>query len=131
MNARRDALAHKFIAAVLDETQHWPPQLQVNLHALAFAGLPELVLELDSDAAVRWVRGWRQRMETAMAEPVPEIGAEDAAWIAGLAEEWQAAQQRLDLDATPAQIARLAELFTRFGPLALALPWRGDPVAKA
>ena len=131
MDARRDALAHKFIATVLDETQSWPAELQVNLHQLAFDGLPELVLELDGDAAIKWVRSWRLRVETAMAEPVPQFGAEDAAWIAELAQEWQAAQQRTAEAATPAQIARLAELFSRFGPLALALPWRGDPQAKA
>jgi hypothetical protein len=131
MNAYRDALAHKFIATVLDETASWAPALQVSLHELAFDGLPELVLELDAEAAVQWVRRWRVRMEQLVAEPVPQIADEDAAWIAELALEWQAGRAPAAAEATPAQIARLAELFTRLGPLALALPWRGDPHAKA
>ena len=117
--ARREALAHRFIANALVETRAWPASLQVALHELAFVALPELVLELDAPSAVRWAREWRAQIEGAL------VGHDaDRSWLAELA------LARTE-EPTGAEIARLADLMSRLGPLALSLPWRGDPCAKA
>lgn len=131
MKARRDALARRFLSNVLDETRAWPPHLQGALHELAFAALPELVLELDPAGAQRWARGWRQRM--AKGPLSLHVHAADAEWVGAIARDWIEAR-RAPIDdttlATSAQ-ARLAELVSRLGPIAFGLPWRAEPPAKA
>ena len=123
MDARRDALAHRFIARTADETRAWPPLLQVTLHQLAFVALPELVLALDEDAARRWARGWRERMDQQLAAVDPA----DAVWVATLSREWPAARRAAsEAEPSPREVARLAELIARLGPVALALPWRDE-----
>lgn len=124
MNAHRDALAHRFVAATLGETKAWSNDLQVAFHQLAFATLPLAILELDERSARRFARRWRTEVE---AEPVP-VPPTDDAWIVELASGWDAAR---DAGASGDQIAKLAELIRRFGPLALTMPWRAGPPAKA
>jgi len=131
MNARRDALAHKFVANVLAETRGWPPRLQVGLHQLAFADLPEAVLSLDADDARAWARRWRREIEGLMAAPPVRPRDEDLARIAELAAEWLAARPSPEQPAGPEEIARLADLMARLGPLALGLPWRRQPPPRA
>lgn len=125
-DARRDALAHRFIAQVVDETRRWPPRLQLALHELAMTALPELVLELRGERARTWARDWRERMEGDLA-PAAGIAAEDAAWVAELAGRG-AASPADEPDADP---VGLGELLERLGPIALALPWRRTPPARA
>jgi len=128
MNAQRDALAHRFIASTLDETQAWPAALQVSWHELAFTTLPELILELDEPAACRFARAWRERVEAelASAPPAPFSDAE-LAWLSELARGYAPA---IAIEGTSGDVTRLADLLRRFGPLALSLPWRANP-AKA
>jgi hypothetical protein len=130
MHPHREALAYRFIAATLAETRSWPADLQIGLHELAFRLLPELVLELKAERAQAWVRDWRARMEAARS---PEISAEDSAWVADLARAWSLEPAPAAVDAQDAggEIPRLAELIERLGPVALALPWRREPPARA
>jgi hypothetical protein len=130
MNAHREVLAHQFVASVLPETSAWPPEVALALYNLAFSALPDLVLELRGADARRWARGWRRRVDELRAMPAPVIAPEDAAWIAELARRTADAAP----DTSPAsgvEIARLAGLFERLGPLALALPWRIVRAAEA
>jgi hypothetical protein len=130
MNAHRDALAHRFIAFTLDETRSWPLALQVNWHELAFTFLPELILELDQPAACRFARAWRERVETELAKPlVAPFSDAEHVWLADLARGHVAAE--VLAGGTGSDVMRLAELLRRVGPLALALPWRASPPAKA
>lgn len=126
-DARRDALAHRFIARVLEETRDWPAELQVRLHRLAFDVLPELVLELAPADACAWAERWRAQIAR---EELIDIPDEETRWIADLAAEHRLAH---DQPAMPSaeELERLAQMFSRLGPLALALPWRGDTRAKA
>jgi hypothetical protein len=117
MDARRDALAHRFIARTLDETREWPAELQLMLQQLAFVALPELVLALDAEAACTWVRAWRARVEE-------QIACVDPAEVERAMARSEATPAAPDDDPSPTEITRLAELLARFGPLALALPWR-------
>ncbi|MDB4961752.1 MAG: hypothetical protein JWP01_1751 [Myxococcales bacterium] len=128
MNARRDALAHRFIAFTLEETSAWPAEITTSLHELAFSTLPELVLDLDAPSACRFVRAWRERLDLELGSPT-ELTAEDRAWLAELARGWTPAAA--EPVASGPEVSRLAELLRRFGPLALALPWRDDVTAKA
>lgn len=129
MNARSDALAHRFVAFTLDETRAWPVELQVSLHELAFSSLPELVLELDAPSACRFARSWRERVEAELASPAAPFTEDDLAWLRGLAEGWTAPPA--EPTASGPEVSRLAELLRRFGPLALALPWRTVDPAKS
>lgn len=128
-NARSDALAHRFVAFTLDETKDWPVELQHSFHQLAFSSLPELVLELDEPSACRFARGWRVRIETELASPATPFTDEDVTWLRGLAEGWTAPPA--EPAASGPEISRLAELLRRFGPLALAIPWRDVVPAKS
>lgn len=64
-DARRDGLAHRFVANVLPETTTWPPLVQLALYQLAFSTLPQIILELDADGArngrATGVDAWRTR----------------------------------------------------------------------
>ena len=126
-NAQRDALAHRFIARVLDETRAWPAELQVRLHRLAFEVLPEVVLELSEDDARGWAQRWRAQIERELAIEIPD---EQTRWIAEQAAEYERTYGPPPLPSAE-ELERLARMFSRLGPLALTLPWRGDPRAKA
>ncbi|HEX5062105.1 MAG TPA: hypothetical protein VFV99_22200 [Kofleriaceae bacterium] len=128
MNARRDALAHRFVAFTHDETQAWPADLQVSWHELAFSTLPELILELDAPAACRFARSWRERVEAQLATPAPAFDDAELAWLNDIARGYGAAEP---VAGTSHDVTRLADLLRRFGPLALSLPWRHTPPAKA
>ncbi|HTM20814.1 MAG TPA: hypothetical protein VL172_09910 [Kofleriaceae bacterium] len=131
----RDALVHAFIAATLDETRAWPAPLQVALHEAAFTDLAAEVLSLRGPAARRWLRAWRARAESPPETPlVYEVPPEVIAWIAELAAAHRAAQApaaEIEPPASADDLARLAALMERLGPLALALPWRREPPAQA
>lgn len=131
MSRRREALAYRFIAHVLTDTQSWPPELQVSLYELAMSTLPEVVLELDENGARDWAKQWRADLEATVNEPLHPIHDDSRAWIEQMASEWLAARRGSNEPATPAQLQRLASLYTRFGSLALALPWRGEPIGHA
>jgi hypothetical protein len=128
MDARRDALAHRFIAYTIPETRDWPYELQIALHKLAFVALPVLVLELPRPDACEWAARWRVRITA----PAPLVDPADIEWIAAIARADPRQPRTADEPTpTPAEIDRLAELLARLGPLALALPWRDDAPAKA
>ncbi len=126
-SAYRDALAHRFIARVLDETRAWSAELQVRLHRLAFDVLPEIVLELSEDDARAWAQRWRAQIERELAIEIPE---DQTRWIAEMAAEYERTHRPPPLPSAE-ELERLARMFSRLGPLALALPWRGDTRAKA
>lgn len=130
MNAQRDAMAHRFVAHAMDETRTWSPELQVDFHELAFSVLPDILLELDAPSVCRFARDWKVRHERSLADPeAPSFTAEEHAWLAMLAAGHEGA--RVELDSSAAEISRLAALMRRFGPLALALPWRDKDVPQA
>lgn len=129
MHARRDALAHRFISRTLPETAAWPPSLQIALHELAFVAIPESVLDLEANAAMAWARRWRSEIEAASM-----IDSTTPEWLSALASEWLAARPAAgdaDTPASDAELARLTDLVSRLGPLALQLPWRNEPRGKA
>jgi hypothetical protein len=126
-SAERDALAHRFIARVLDETRSWPAELQVRLHRIALDVLPEIVLELSEDDARAWAQRWRAQIEREQAIEIPD---EQTRWIAESAAEYERTYGPPPLPSAE-ELERLARLYVRLGPLALSLPWRGDPRAKA
>ena len=130
MNAHHDAMAHRFIAYALDETRAWPSELQVSFHELAFTVLPDIILELDAPSACRFARDWKLRHEAMLGEPrSPAHTPEDVAWLSMLAAGHDTSPA--ELDGSPAEVTRLAALMRRFGPLALALPWRDKDVPRA
>ncbi len=131
MDAHRDALAHRFIAHTVSETRGWPAHLQIGLHELAFTVLPELVLELRGEQACAWARRWRQRMEAELAAGGAQVAPEDVDWVAELARRRAAPAPAGEPPANPADIQRLAGLLERLGPVAMALPWRREPPARA
>ena len=128
MDARSDALAHRFVAFTLDETKDWPVDLQLSFHQLAFSSLPELVLDFDAPSACRFAREWRERVEAELANPAAPFTDDDLAWLRGLAEGWT--PPVAEPAASGPEVSRLAELLRRFGPLALAIPWRDVVPAK-
>lgn len=124
---RRDALAHRFIANVLPETRTWPPDLQVALHQLAFAGLPELILELRADRARAWAQDWRASMEELVRAPA-QLSDEYVAFVSELVRQRAAPAAVENAIQDP---ERLAAAFERLGPLALVLSWRRESPAQA
>lgn len=126
MNATQDALAHRFLAATRAEVATWPPELQVALHEYVFL-LPELVLAQEPDAAIRWVKRWRDEMDSLPA-PAPATTAAVEPWIEELARDFRPLAEMDVVPPSAEQLERLAELFARFGPLALSIPWRFEPV---
>jgi hypothetical protein len=136
MLSPRDALAHAFIAATLEDIRGWPAALQVELHQAVFTDDVALnVLRLRGAPARRWLHAWRTRVETPPPAPIMpyEIPAEALAWIAELAAAHRAAPAPPvpEGPASPGDLNRLAGLMERLGPLALALPWRREPPARA
>lgn len=129
MNAQRDAFAHRFIAFTLDDTRAWPPALRVAFHELALSTLPELILELDAPSACRFALAWKERIESELRDPHAPFTAEDLAWLHQIAAEHSAPSTEAPASAT--EIARLAELLRRFGPMALSLSWRDSEIARA
>jgi hypothetical protein len=97
------------------------------LHQLAFE-LPEGVLDMTARDAVVWARSWRTRVEETLAQ-VAAADPTDDSWIAELA-AGHVAEPDLG-EPTASEIDRLALMFARLGPLALSLPWRNGPPAKA